>query len=759
MTSRLFFIPRTVLVVLSVPIAAVVLAGSLMFSQERDQTPIEQRRFTVRSAGEEMRIDGVLDERAWENADIIDLIYEWMPGDNVPPPVKTDFLITFNDRYLYMAFRCFDPDPSQIRAHIMDRDAIDTFIQDDHVSIMIDSFNDERRGFQFRINPLGVQADANFSEMEGYEDFSWDAIWKTAGKIFDWGWAVEIAIPFNQLRFSQTSDIQTWGFSPERSYPRSVRHRMTSHKRRRDVNCIICQFDKVSGFQGMKTGLNLEVDPTLTANRTDVRQPALTGDMENGDIEADPGLSVRWGITPNLILNAAVNPDFSQVEADVRELEVNQRFAIRYPEKRPFFLEGGDFFLTPLEAVFTRTVADPDLGFKFTGKSGKNAWGAFGTYDRINNLIFPSNQGSMSYSGDENIWGGVFRYRRDMGRNSALGVLYTGRAGDGYFNHVGGVDGFFRLSRSKTINFQYLRSETRYPDDIAFGFGQDEGRFGGNALYANFRHQDRNWAYGLNYQDLSPGFRGDFGYIPRVDYRRARLNLTRNIWGKPGDWYTQLSFGASTDFGYDYEGNLTDREYQAQAVYMGPLQSVGVVQYARSRTLYGGKLFNLNTYVLHGQIKPRGGLNFSVLAAAGDDIDYTNVRKSGSLILAPAAEISLGRHLNLNLRHTLQRLSFQGNQVFLVNLSQVRLIYNFNVRTFVRAIVQYMNMDQNPAMYSFPVDINTQTVFTQFLFSYKLNPQTVLFLGYSDNYMGLTGFATTQTNRTFFVKIGYAWLK
>ena len=394
---------------------AIILIQVLSLSaQEEDGAPIERRSFTVRAAVEDLRVDGVLDERAWEEADVLDLIYEWMPGDNVPPPVKTDFLVTFNEKYLYMAFRCYDPDPSKIRAHIMDRDAIDTFIQDDHVTVMIDPFNDERRGFQFRVNPLGVQADANFSEMEGYEDFSWDSIWKTAGKIYDWGWAVEIAIPFNQLRFPQGTDIQTWGFSPERSYPRNLRHRITSHKRRRDINCILCQFDKVTGFQGMKTGLNLEIDPTLTANRTDVRAPALTGAMENGDIKADPGVSLRWGITPNLILNAAVNPDFSQVEADVRELEVNQRFAIRYPEKRPFFLEGADFFLTPLEAVFTRTVADPDLGFKFTGKSGKNAWGAFGTYDKINNLIFPANQGSLSHSADDNILGGVFRYRRDM---------------------------------------------------------------------------------------------------------------------------------------------------------------------------------------------------------------------------------------------------------------------------------------------------------------------------------------------------------
>jgi hypothetical protein len=750
------FLKRTVSVFL---LSAVCLGGSFLFSQANGQTPIERRHFTVRPSGEDIRIDGVLDEKAWAEADVIDLIYEWTPGDNVPPPVDTDFLVTYSEKYLYMAFRCFDPDPKSVRAHIMDRDSMDTFIQDDHVTVMIDPFNDERRGFQFRVNPLGVQADANFSEMEGYEDFSWDAIWKTAGRPFDRGWAVEIAIPFNQLRFPKTGDIQTWGISAERSYPRSVRHRITSHKRRRDVNCIFCQFDKVTGFQGMKTGMNLEVDPTLTANRTDIRQPALTGDMENGKIEADPGLSLRWGITPNLILNAAVNPDFSQVEADVRELEVNRRFAIRYPEKRPFFLEGADFFLTPLEAVFTRTVADPDLGFKFTGKSGRNAWGAFGTYDQINNLIFPANQGSASYSAEENIWGGVFRYRRDMGRNSALGALYTGRSGDGYFNHVGGVDGFFRLSRTKTINFQYLHSETQYPENIVGGFSQEEGRFGGNALFANFQHTDRNWMYAVNYQDLSPGFRGDFGYIPRVDYRRASFGVNRQIWGQSGDWYTRLLFGVTADWGYDYDGNLTDREYRFQTLYMGPLQSTVMAQYSRNRTLFGGSLFDLNSYVLFGEIKPRGGLSFSMTGVVGDDIDFTNVRKSGALVLSPTAEISLGRHLNVNLRHSLQRLSYAGSRVFLVNLSQVRLIYNINVRTFVRAIVQYMNLDQNPAMYAVPVQPNTRTVFTQFLFSYKLNPQTVLFLGYSDNYLGLTGFATTQSNRTFFVKIGYAWLR
>ena len=172
------------------------------------------------------------------------------------------------------------PDPSKIRAHLMDRDAINTFVQDDHVTVLIDFFNDERRAFQFRVNPLGVQADAIFSEMDGYEDFSWDAIWDSKGRITEFGWVVEISIPFNQLRFPKTDEPQTWGVSAERSYPRNVRHRMASHKRSRDVNSVLSQLNKLSGFQGMKTGLNIEIDPTLTVNRTDERSDFPDGELK-----------------------------------------------------------------------------------------------------------------------------------------------------------------------------------------------------------------------------------------------------------------------------------------------------------------------------------------------------------------------------------------------------------------------------------------------------------------------------------------------
>jgi hypothetical protein len=736
---------------------------SLAFAeQEQPKERPKAQNYTIAAATSAIKVDGSLDEIAWEDATVIKVPYEWLPGDNIPSPVDTECLVTFDMNNFYVGVRCYDPEPSKIRAHLMDRDAMETFIQDDHITFIVDTFNDERRGFQFRANPLGVQADANFSESEGYEDFSWDAIWNSKGRITEWGWALEIAIPFNQLRFPRTEEVQTWGISIERSYPRNVRHRIRSHRTDRDLTCILCQINKISGIQGISPGLNVELDPTLTTIRTDSRKdfPVDPGaPMENGKIDPDPGLTARWGITPNLILNATVNPDFSQVEADVRQLEVNTRFAIRYPEKRPFFLEGADFFLTPLEAVFTRTVADPDGGLKITGKVGKNAFGIFGAYDRVNNMLFPSNQGSSSTAVDQGVGSGVFRYRRDIGRTSNFGVLYTGRVSDDYYNHVAGIDGFFQISRTKQFRIQYLHSETKYSDEIAADFGQKTDAIGGDALYAEFMHFGRNWLYLFSYQDFSPDFRADYGYIPRVDMRRGAGVVGYTFWGKQDGWFTQLRFILTGNVVYDHDGDLTDRSFNIQANYQGPLQSTVMTRYARSREFYLTEYYDLDKVFFITEMKPIGGLRLYAVVQYGDAIDYSNARQAIGLNLLPTLEFSLGRHINVNLQHTYQRLSLEGDEIFTANLSQVKLIYNFNVRTFVRVIVQYLDVARNPDLYLFPIADKTQTIFTQFLFSYKLNPQTVLFIGYSDNYLGMTNIDVTQTNRTFFVKLGYAWTK
>jgi len=733
-------------------------SATLAPSRSEEETDLPPaKRYAVKQTTSEVRVDGVLDEDAWKEAAILEDFYEWLPGDNIPPPVDTQCLVAFDKKNLYLAYRCFDPNPRKIRAHLMDRDDMEPFIQDDHISVIIDPFNDERRGFQFRVNPLGVQADANFSELEGYEDFSWDAIWQSKGKITDFGYVIEIAIPFNQLRFPQAKEKQTWGFSASRSYPRSARHRMESHPRDRNKSCLLCQVNKITGFQGMSPGRNMEFDPTLTSNRTDTRVDFPEGSMEAGKVDTQPGLTARWGITPNLILNGAINPDFSQVEADVAQLDVNTRYALRYPEKRPFFLEGADFFLTPIEAVFTRTVADPLWGVKLTQKSGRNALGIFATGDRINNLIIPSNVWSFPISLDQKVLGGVFRYRRDIGRTSTLGFLYTGRQGEDYYNHVLGVDGFLRLSQTNTFSFQYLHSQTDYPDDAALEFGQGTEWFGGDALEAEFMHMSRNWYISADYRNRTSGFRADFGYIPRVDIQSAEGLVLRTFWGKPDGWFTQLNFGIMGRRIEDHDGMLTDQMIMLFTRYNGPLQSnLGFYGY-RMKEYFNEVTYDLDRVEMDFEIKPRGGLRITFFSRYGDGIDYSNSRPATLLNLIPAVEFNLSRRINVNFNHTLERLWLEEGEIYEANLSQARFIFHFNVRTFFRAIIQYTGVARNADLYFNPVESEEHHIFTQFLFSYKINPRTVLFLGYSDNYFSQTGIDLTQKDRTFFVKIGYAW--
>ncbi|MGH9362894.1 MAG: DUF5916 domain-containing protein [Thermoanaerobaculia bacterium] len=752
------------------PVAPVALALALLAplaaAQAQEPPPPAEtkppipppRRLQVERATSAIEVDGVLEEQAWKDALSFDLPYEWSPGENVPPPVETDFFVTYDDKHLYAAWRAHDPKPPEIRAHLMDRDSIKTFVQDDHVVLIVDTFNDENRGYQLRVNPLGVQADAIFSQNEGVEDFSFDLIWASAGRITEEGYTIEIAVPLGQLRFPRTAGEQTWGFDVGRSYPRSVRHRMTAHALDRSQQCILCQVTKVTGFEGIEPGRNLELDPTVTAIRTDTAQfgPGGLGDLETGEEEVEPGLSVRWGITQNVTLNAAANPDFSQVEADVAQLDVNERFALFFPEKRPFFLEGGDYFQTPIQAVFTRTVADPDWGAKVTGKEGPNAFGVFLADDGVDGtLLLPSNQFTGFAFLDETVATGVVRYRRDIGRGSNVGVLFTGREGErDYHNRVAGLDGFWRFDQSNTLRGQYLRSQTRYPLGLALGAGQPTGEFEGDSLFVDYDHATRNWFWSAAYEESDPLFRADAGFVPRVDIRQLEAVVIRQLWGEPDDWWNRASFGLFAFRTEDFDGRLTDERWDLFANLAGPLQSFAELSLETNSERFEGILYeDLYRGQLFAEIQPTGVVKLTFFTNVGEVVDFDHNQRAELLQLSPAVELKLGRHLNAKLDHTLRRLEADatGDEIVEANLTQLRLVYNFNVRAFLRGIFQYLDLA--------PADEpSVEDLFTQLLFSYKLNPQTVLFLGYSDERFGLGDLSLEQTGRTFFVKVGYAWL-
>jgi hypothetical protein len=743
----------------AMPLALLLASGLPFAAGAADASGAQAKRtYTIPRVNGPAVADGVLDEPFWRQALVLPIAYEIEPGDNVPAPVETEALLAYDEQNLYVGFRAHDPDPGQVRAHLTDRDQA---YRDDYVGIVMDTFDDERRGYEFFCNPLGAQMDLARNDLatDEQEDATWDGIWDSGGRITRDGYAVEMVIPFAALRFPRTGGEQTWGVNVFRNYPRSVRHQLASASFDRNRDCMLCQLDKVTGFVGITPGRSLEFDPTVTTHRTDARAgdpPA--GPMVRGDARADVGASGRWGLTPNLSLNGAGNPDFSQVEADAPQLSVNTRFALFYPEKRPFFLEGSDLFASPLQAVYTRTVADPSWGLKLSGKEGANAIGAFVTQDERTNLLFPSNQSSEIASLDHPVTSGVLRYRRDISSGSTLGLLVTDREGTGYENRVYGVDGHVRLAKSDVLNLQLLGTSTRYPGALASDNGLPGRRFegfGGNVLVS---HDARAWTGWLSGEMLEPGFRADAGFIPRVDVRTAEVGLERHIRGGEKDWFTRIDLGFEGSRTQDYAGTLTDQAMEFSAAYHGPMQSEVESQLFVNKEYFGGRTYDQTSARLHLDGQPSGSLQIWFTMRGGDAIDYENSRLARLFNGGPGFDYSVGRHLRLTMDHTYERLDVEGRKLYEVNLIASRLVYQFGIRTFARVILNYTDLRSNAGLYTFEVTPRTRELFTQLLFSYKINPQTVLYLGYSGNHSGPSAPDMRPIDRTVFMKIGYAWL-
>jgi hypothetical protein len=714
--------------------------------------------FIIPGAESAIKVDGKLEEREWEKSLKLYLPYETWPGDNTPAPVRTECYLTYSKSTFYIGFRAFDPDPSKLRAYLYERDKI---FSDDFVAVFLDTFNDERRAYGFRSNPYGVQWDdiriRTAVDTAIATPVAFDAIFNSKGKVYDWGYAVEIAIPFNQLRFQRSKKDQVWGFNARRVYSRDLLYLLDHMRIDRNNACQMCQYVKIKGFAGASPGRNIELVPTLTGTRTDERPDFPEGDFEKRNQDIEPGLTARWGITPNTTFSATVNPDFSQVEADTLQLDINQPFALFYTELRPFFYEGAEYFNSYFSAVYTRTMRDPSWGLKFTGKARGNTLGAYVVRDDITNLLFPGSYGSSAVSLDMPNTAAVFRYKRDLGAKYTVGLLAANREGDDYFNRMAGIDAELRFTRKDRVQFQFLGSSTRYPEEVARDFWQEEEEFGGSALGINYTHDSRNWDFLVEYRNFTRGFRADLGFMTQVNYQRGTASTSYTWYGRRKSWYRQLVLGGQYKYTADQDGNLIFSGGNISLNYRGPLQSSAALVVRKFRESYRFVEFDEFSVTVTGSTKPSARLELSFTGIFGDRVDYANVRLGERVLLNPGIVFKPGRRLRLKLFHTYERLRVDSGRVYTANVSDIRAIYHLNVRAFFRAILQYIDYDYNADNYTFPIDPRSKSLASQLLFSYRVNPRTVLFLGYSDSYQGRQDYNLTRKNRTFFIKLSYAW--
>ena len=708
------------------------------------------------STDREITIDGVIDEDAWADATRIVIDTETRPGENLPARVKTTAYIVEDGESLFIAFDAEDPEPRAIRAFLRDRDSA---FNDDFVGIVIDTYGDGRRAFEFFANPLGVQMDLTNDDISGNEDDSWDAIWDSAGRIHDKGYVVEMEIPLSQLRFTKVDGKQSWGVDLLRFYPREHRYRFSNNRLDRNINCYLCQMQKIEGLENATPSRDLEIVPTLTALQNSTTDDPGVVPLASGSTDIEGGLNIRWGITPDMTTNLAINPDFSQVEADVAQLDVNNQFALFFPEKRPFFLEGADYFRTPIRAVFTRTVADPSVGAKLTGKRGNSTVAVFAAEDDVTNLIFPGSTSSDSESLDQSNTAFVGRYAYGFGEASAVGALLTTRSGSDYHNHVGGLDLRWKLGDNHNLFAQYLRSDTGYPDEIATEFEQPLDSFTGHAGLVGYNYDSRSWFAYLRHQEHSSGFRADSGFVPQVDIERQVVGGGYTWHGEERHWWTQMRLSGDWDIAHDEAGRVLEREVEAYFTINGPMQSVLRVGFLERDRLFDDVLFEENRINVFGEFQPRGGLILGLWAAQSDQVDFDNTRLAEQIILRPSVTWNVNRNLLLRYNGTLLGLDTrQGAKIFDAAVHDVRLTWQFSVRSFLRLTTQFQDVERNQAEYVDSVDARSKDVGRQLLYSYKINPQTVFFLGYSDQLIdedSLDGLTTSD--RTWFMKVGYAF--
>jgi len=703
------------------------------------------------------------------------------PSDGKPATERTDAYLGYDDTNLYVVLVCWDSH-NRVQANLTRREPSTPFDSDDYAEIVLDTFQDQRHAFIFDINPKGVQADALWTEGQG-PDYSWDTLWYSRSKISQKGYVIWTAIPFRSLRF-HPSNADQWGV---------ILTRYIAHNNEYDnwpfVSAKLAgrlnQEATVTGFENVSPGRNMQFIPYVegttfrTLDTNDPTQPKF----DSASFQGKAGVDAKFVFHDSLVLDATVNPDFAQVESDEPQNTVNQRFAVFFPEKRPFFLENSNFFEAPLIAfalqtrlVFTRQIVDPSFGVRLTGKQGPWNLGFLVADDRSPGLVVPNYDplhGTRAYFA-------IARVSRDLSQQSSIGAEYADREYQGTYNRVGGLDGTFRLNQNWNASYRGYVSSTL--DPIAgYSFGQHhEGVLAGSG---------RRFALGLQYLDITPHFLTETGFLQRVDQRALNQyghfyfrpegkhlifhgpeeNATR-LWSSHNVTLQQV---ASFDYVFGFQRNIVVAPIVAyESDVLRPVDFTGLPnnhKYSQDAVgiVFRGspwRMFNWNTRII------RDG-TVVVIPAAGQ-LPYTG----NETAIYQTIGIKPTHRLQIDNTYILERVVNGQVQHGVVNSDIIRSKWNYQfTREFsLRFIAQYDGQLTNPK-YS---DLQTtKNMNFDALFTYYLHPGTAVYMGYNSNLENvdpalclrltgslqcdpnggglLRGNRLTNDGREFFVKISY----
>jgi len=726
------------------------------------QTSTRGETYAITRAKGPIVIDGNLSDEGWRDAVRIERWYEINPGDNIEPPVKNVGYLTYDDKYFYAGFEFEDPDPKRIVSPFGDHDYIQG--NADFGGLFLDTRNEGHTAYEFQVTAHNVQFDAVMDDNGGGENASPDFFWQSATHIGDHGWTLEIRIPFSSLRYRKT-DPQQWGVMLWRNYARDFRYQFVSVKQPRGSQCFVCRENSLDGLRGLPSGGHLTAAPYLAANQAAHPSGSPGTPLVNDPFDHKIGLDVKYTPSADNTLDGTIRPDFSQIESDTAQISTNQRFALFFPEKRPFFLEGVELLSTPIQAVYTRTITAPDGGGRATGKLGGVNYTALVADDKGGGSVVVPGPNSSSLA-EQDFHSTVFigRARKDFGRGgSFLSMLMTDRErGSAGHNRVLGPDFQTRFHGTETISGQWLVSDTTTPNrpDVNASWNGNSFRSGAGQL--SWNHNTAHYDFGTTYKDFGAGFRADTGFVPQVGYREQYAETGWTF--RPKGFLSRLRTFVMFDKQVERDTGRTIFDNLSPAAGMDTKLS-GFMQFRWDRTNVraGDQLFKRNQFAYYARVSPSRVLqNISVDGFLGQEADFENpaLGRGGTINLNTT--IIATNHLVFDLIGNTTWLHVDdaariSRPLFTARVDRVRANYTFTARSFIRLIGQYVSTDRDPALFLHPSPAHDGFFSGSVLFAYKINWQSVMFFGYGDDRTLDEQRRLQKADRQIFVKLSYAF--
>jgi len=700
-------------------------------------------------------ITGKLDDPQWLKAFQVELKYEIMPGENTPARQKTVVKILYDNDNLYFGFRCYDSVPGSIRANLSDRDKC---FNDDYVVVSIDTYNNFQRGFEFAVNPFGIQGDLLMMG-SGMEDPSYDMVWYSAASRDKEGWIAEMAIPFKAISFS-SAEIQDWTITICRSMPRDSRYLVGWTPYDRNNPSWLAQGGTLQGLQGIKPGNSLDILPYAmfeqSGAKADMSDPESS--IDRSKIKVRVGGGVTYSPGPNTTINAVINPDFSQIESDAEQISVNTTFALYYPEKRPFFMSGMDLLQTPM--YYSRTINNPLFAAKVNGKAGRISYIALASNDRNTGITVPGEEQSNTVQTGLDSYAGVARMRYDMENENFVGALFLSRNFKESHNYLGGLDWNFKfwknwywsgeifLSNTKEINDTTLFNSERKFGSTGHDAGFNGEDYLGTGLHLALSRSGRKYSFSLVQNNFSPTYQTYNGMFPEVNGRQSYMTH-RYTFQINKKIIQKIRLSAATKIGYNYDNVF--KEY--------------VLQPAFTLNMIGQTSLNANYMVMNKERFSNilfEGVNRGIYMIETTPIKGLSVSFVGSLgkFIYRSADPRLGKGYDITTEIAIEPFSwlkatFSWSTAKLNDLDSGDEFYNghifrnvtslqFTKKLFLRGIAQYNTFDQSFSIYP--------------LLNYKFNAFTMFCAGMTQDYLDYDQaepYSFKTTGYQYFVKLQY----